>query len=193
MHVDTSHSGMDYRCPAVLHHILQETAHLVRGLVVEWHAEHTIQHTAYVPGARPLGIDRPSLVAESEVQTNHILRIIGIAQVAGHIVLVYLSIVVQIHIHSITKEVQARFIAKATPTFSPSYLQISDIQGNAGKNEQQFQCSELNRAFLISQISKRNSLESVHCDYNQHHPHIPRMLSISQETCYGMQKRKTND
>ena len=70
---------------------------------------------------------------------------------------------------------------------------ISDIQDNAGKNEQQFQCSKLNRAFLIPQISERNSLESVHCNYNQHHPHIPRMLSISQETCYGIQKRKTNN
>ena len=75
----------------------------MRGLVVRWAAEHSIQHTAHVPGTRPLGIDRPALVAESEVQTNHILRIIGIAQVAGHIILVYLSIVVQINIHGITR------------------------------------------------------------------------------------------
>ena len=74
----------------------------------------------------------------------------------------------------------------------PGTKQTEDqIQPNQPYDIEQFDCSKLNGTFLITQISKRNTLERIKCHYQYHHGNIVRMIRITQQRRDWIQKQET--
>ena len=66
-------------------------------------AEHIGNHARHVPRGCPLAVELPVLPAEAEVEAEHVLRVVGVAVVAAHVVHVNLAVTVQVHINGVTR------------------------------------------------------------------------------------------
>ena len=65
------------------------------------------------------------------------------------------------------------------------------FENNIQYNNHHFQSGKLDRTFLITKISKRNSLNGIHSQYNQHHAQIPWMFTIPHQPCNRIEEDQT--
>ena len=66
-----------------------------------------------------------------------------------------------------------------------------EVQNDVDENEQQLECSELDRTLLESQQTEENGLERIERHHHRHHPHPFRMVLIVQ--CFRNPRQEPED